>query len=392
MTALIVTTSAWAQSEARTAEGKFYREGNAWVQEVTGTIPAARNVRVQTETGSVRVQGGGTQQITYTVRKKSYTGSEEQARRDLESFRVTARIQGETALIEGSGRSWRRGGVEFNLQVPQSTEVLRVETQGGAVGANSINGRVDLETAGGSIEVDRIGGAVAATTMGGSISVGTAGGDVNVETAGGSIHIESANGKLTATTRGGSVEVGTAKLGGTIETAGGSIRIRQSGGDMRISTAGGSIDAGDINGTVELRTAGGNIRLGSARGAVEAETAGGGIRLAKLQSGARAETAAGGITAEFVGRRLTESSLETTAGDVVVYLADGIACTVNAAIDMASGGHRISTDFPELKIRKEGGEYGPSQWFANGNLNGGGPTLKIRTDVGDIEIRKGSQQ
>ena len=36
----------------------------------------------------------------------------------------------------------------------------------------------------------------------------------------------------------------------------------------------------------------------------------------------------------------------------------------------------------------EGSEYGPKEWYAQGALNGGGPVLKLRTSIGDIEIRK----
>ena len=74
-----------------------------------------------------------------------------------------------------------------------------------------------------------------------------------------------------------------------------------------------------------------------------------------------------------------------------MYLASNLACTVRAAIDTASG-HRIRSDFSELKISSEGGEYGPKQWFAQGTLNGGGPLLKLRTSIGDIEIRRASQK
>ena len=108
----------------------------------------------------------------------------------------------------------------------------------------------------------------------------------------------------------------------------------------------------------------------------------------KIQGSVHAETAAGGITAELLNGRITDSSLETTVGDVIVYLPTDIACNTRAAVETGVGGHRIRSDFPELKITSEGGDYGPKQWYANGSLNGGGPTLRIVTNIGDIEIHK----
>ncbi len=36
----------------------------------------------------------------------------------------------------------------------------------------------------------------------------------------------------------------------------------------------------------------------------------------------------------------------------------------------------------------EGESYGPREVYAQGSLNGGGPTIKVRTGIGDIEILK----
>jgi len=99
---------------------------------------------------------------------------------------------------------------------------------------------------------------------------------------------------------------------------------------------------------------------------------------------ARAETGAGGIVAKFVsGTDRTDSVLETSAGDITVYLAPTLNITIRASIELANG-HRIRSDFSEIRVTTEGGEWGPGTATAEGNLNGGGPTLKVRTTTGDI--------
>jgi DUF4097 and DUF4098 domain-containing protein YvlB len=369
---------------------RVYREGNAWIEESTGSLPQGRSLRVDVAVGSVSVQGGGSNP-TYTIRKKAFTSSQEAAKQQFEMFRVSTSSQGDTIVIKAD---FPRGGnhrmsADFALQVPRDMQLVDVNTRGGSINVQNIAGRVEGETAGGSMNLNQIGGAIVASTMGGSISVGSASGEVNVKSAGGSINVNNVGGRLAATTYGGSMEIGSVQQNATLETMGGSVRVQHTGGDLHATTAGGNIDAGEVGGAADLETAGGNIRLGSARGPVKAETAGGGISLWKVERGVRAETAGGGITAELLGRVITDSQLETAAGDITVILSSNVACNVRAAIDMATG-HRIRSDFPEVKITTEGGEYGPKQWFAQGALNGGGPTLKLRTSIGDIEIRRAS--
>ena len=67
-------------------ETKVYREGSNWVQELTGNLGGARNLRVKLASGSVRVQGGSQTGITYVIHRRAYTSSEQQARREFESY------------------------------------------------------------------------------------------------------------------------------------------------------------------------------------------------------------------------------------------------------------------------------------------------------------------
>ena len=120
-----------------------------------------------------------------------------------------------------------------------------------------------------------------------------------------------------------------------------------------------------------------------------ANTASGGIKLKKLTRGVSAQTTAGPIEAEFITKRgdFTDSHLETTVGDIVVYLPSDLAATIKASIELANG-HNIFSDFEGVKVTKEGGDWGPREIYADGRINGGGPILKLHTTNGNIEIRK----
>ena len=104
----------------------------------------------------------------------------------------------------------------------------------------------------------------------------------------------------------------------------------------------------------------------------------------------RAETAAGSIIAQLMAdtRSWAESQLETSGGDVTVYLPVDLAITILADVEMASRNHVIRSDFPVV-LRKGGNAAGLQDLFGEIRLNGGGAPLRIRTTAGSIEIRKG---
>jgi len=136
-----------------------------------------------------------------------------------------------------------------------------------------------------------------------------------------------------------------------------------------------------------VETGGGSIELGSAKGPVRAETGAGRIVLDGVPS-ARAETGSGAIEAKFVaGGGRGDSTLETGAGDITVYLPENLNITVRASIELANG-HNIRSDFPGIHVNTDGGQWGPKTMTADGSLNGGGPMLKVRTTTGDIYFRR----
>ncbi len=372
-------------------ETHISREGGTWGQEITGSLAAVKNLRIKVDMGSVKVHGGEQQGINYVVHTHFGNSSEQDARRQFEQYKVTAYVKGDTAWIVGDwqgGRHPRHFSGEFSVMVPREMALVKLETDGGNVEAMGVGGRVEAESGGGSMKLDDIGGGVNAETGGGSIDVGTVGGDLGLHTGGGSIMVRRANGKVVAETGGGGVTIQSGAQGATIETGGGSIEVRQCNGKVKVSTGGGSVDLSDVGGPAEIETGGGSIKLTSAKGHVHAETGGGGIELYGVPS-ASAETSAGGIIVKLVntGAERSDSDLETGSGDVTVYLASDVAINVRASVDMGSG-HRITSDFSDIRIASEGDKWGPKTLTAEGSLNGGGPMLKVRTSSGDICFKR----
>jgi DUF4097 and DUF4098 domain-containing protein YvlB len=371
-------------------ETRVSREGGAWGQEITGNLAAVKNLRVKVDMGSVVVHGAQQPGINYVVHTRSYSSSEQDARRQFESFKVSAYVRGDTAWIVGDwqGRRPHKFSGEFAINVPREISLVKIETEGGNIDTTGVAGRVEAQSGGGSMHLDDIGGGAHAETGGGSIDVGTIKGEIGLHTGGGSIEVHHANGKIIAETGGGSVEIMSASEGASIETGGGSIEVHQCSGKVKAETGGGSVELGDIGGAAEIETGGGSIHLTSAKGHVEAHTGGGGIELYGVPS-ARVETGAGGIVVKLVktGAPPTDSTLETSAGDITVYIAADVAMSVRASVDMGNG-HHITSEFPDIHIATEGGPWSPRTLSAEGKLNGGGPVLKVRTTTGDICFRR----
>ena len=191
---LLLALAAWA-APLSAEDSQVMRSGNGWMEVVSGTLPAARNLKVDLEFGAVSVRGGSSQGITYTVRKRLNSGSESHARRQFELFTVRASQKSDLAVLEGECSGAEKISVEVTLNVPRELAFAKVETRGGRVEMANIAGRVEADTAGGSVIINDIGGAVKAETSGGSIEVGNVGGDLRLETAGGSINVRSVGGR-----------------------------------------------------------------------------------------------------------------------------------------------------------------------------------------------------
>jgi DUF4097 and DUF4098 domain-containing protein YvlB len=357
---------------AQTSNTRLYRSGSEWIQEVTGTLPASKTVKVKSSAGSIRVHGGQQTNISYVVREHVRAESEQAARREISRMRFTTFSSGEAVLLkadcEGSGRS----SIDFDVQVPRQTAALKLETNGGQVNAENVTGKVEAMTGGGNIHLDKIAGPIAVSSGGGQIDIGDVGSDVAVSTGGGNIHIGSAAGRVVASSGGGDLHIGSGKLM-TLETGGGSIKVNKCDGQIKAETGGGTIDLSQIEGPAMI------------------ETGGGSIKVTGIRKGLQAETGSGPIVATLTrGANFINSKLETSVGDIIVYVPDGLGVTIRAAVEVARG-EGIHSDFPELKITKSG-NIGPREVYAEGDLNGGGPVLRVHTATGNIQfLRQGKQ-
>jgi hypothetical protein len=365
--ALFLTASLAAV--AQNSSPKVFRSGNEWVEEINGTLAAGKIVKAKTSGGDIKVAGGAQSNVIYVIRKRVSAQSEETARRLFALLKTNAYNSGETVFLRAEcGGS--NGSADFEIHVPSQTSLIKLDTSGGAVTATNISGQVEANTGGGTIHMDQIGGIVVARSGGGDIEIGKTSSDVQLDTGGGNIHVVGAGGNVKASSGGGDVNIGYGNVM-VLDTGGGSIKVTKCTGQVKASSGGGNLDLSDISGTAQLETGSGTIHIGPVHG------------------GVRAETGAGNIVANLAGVKnsFSASRLETSMGDIVVYVPEDLGVTIHAAVDVARG-KGILSDLSGLTITASGEGAGPREVYAEGSLNGGGPVLHVHTVSGNIQFKR----
>src|SRR5262249_50363410 len=137
-------------------ESKLTRDGDFWVQTITGSEFAAPGGRLRISTrGPVVVRGASEDQIRYTITKRVKAHSEAEARRRLARFLVRTYRQGDTTTLTiiHAGDAW--GSSDVNVTAPRGSREAILETHGGGVDASDLGGSVQVQTGGGGIRLDR---------------------------------------------------------------------------------------------------------------------------------------------------------------------------------------------------------------------------------------------
>jgi Toastrack DUF4097 len=168
----------------------------------------------------------------------------------------------------------------------------------------------------------------------------------------------------------------TAPPGTTVDAGSGSgdINITNLNAPLKASTGSGDIYANDLTGDVALGTGSGDIHAWmSGAHYVKAETGSGTIQLEGVTGGLYAETGSGDITAS--GHPGDGWKLETGSGSVTLN-------TGHSAfnLDASTGSGDVHSD-PPLTTHGTLNHH-----HVTGEINGGGPIVRVETGSGDIRI------
>ena len=164
-----------------------------------------------------------------------------------------------------------------------------------------------------------------------------------------------------------------------LKTAGGGIKVATVQGGVNVRTAGGSLDFDDVDGNVDGQTQGGGIRAAGCKGELVVKTAGGGITVESFAGPfVQGTTDGGSISADLAASPQSDCLLRTSGGSVTARIPAAAMVTLDAHTE---GG----TVKSELPVQTEGAANGST---LRGKINGGGPSLKLGTGGGSINVLK----
>jgi len=331
MTLAMVALTGAALGQSGCIGGSILSAQTTKVDNKTFTVTPGGRLVMDVDRGSIEVTTGAGDKVDIEVTRTARSGSERDAERLFDDHHISMEQQGNTVTIQaelqrGGRRIW--GSDSWRLNVEYHITVPKQFS-------------VDLKTSGGGITVADLEGEVLAKSSGGGLHFGHIKGPVTGRTSGGGIDLDGGEGNA------------------SVKTSGGGIRI------------------GDVNGEVDAETSGGSITIARARGRVTAHSSGGGIKVEEVDGTIDASTSGGSVTARITGQPKGNCRLETSGGSVTVYLGPSL----KVSIDAKTSGGGVSTDLP-LTVQ---GKLGSSS--LQGDLNGGGPLLTLRTSGGGIHLK-----
>ena len=357
----------------RTAFGgaRFFYRADTHVEETveeTFVVDGPTVLDLETVSGNVTVIGGTGDEVQVTARLSLWGENEEDARRQAEvqmtqeGNRITVRVvRPEWVYAFAYTRSSR---VDFEVRVPTETS-LRLVSSSGDLAASGVTGTVELQTNSGDIQVEEVDGTVGARSSSGDVTLAglSETGDLEVKTVSGDLVLRDVTAdSLVAHTSSGQIQVEDVTLDGALD-------LENSSGDVtavgvratscRLASVSGDLTLDGCSGPLDLQTYSGAVEV---RNAIEVELALG--------------TTSGKI--RFSGSLHTrgEHRVESTSGDVHLVLPADAAFD----LDVETNSGSIQTDFAVTMT-----QFG--QRRVVGEVNGGGPLLRISTSSGNITLK-----
>jgi DUF4097 and DUF4098 domain-containing protein YvlB len=362
---------------------------SAIAKEWTFAAKPGETLEIELESGgSIEVRGTASTSVTVEITVQG---------RDADELVVdAARTERGVRVTSGFKRRMRHSSAnaDISVTVPARFDVV-VETMGGSVRIEDVEGTFRGESMGGGLTLLRLKGSADLTTMGGEIEVSDSTLDGRVETMGGDVTFRQVSGGLRGKTMGGQMRIEGADGGDG------------SGGAVKIQTMGGDIDVPSAPHGAEVETMGGDIRIDAAKGFVKATTMGGQIRIREMDGRVEATTMAGDVEIHVVGEG---GSLEISSmsGDLELWLPADFSAAFDLELAYTrghDGDHEIRSDFQLSESRSPDWEYGkgadrgadwgfgkgsPRKYIrATGKAGSGKYRVELTTINGNIVIHRG---
>jgi len=242
--------------------------------EKTFAVQPGGNLTAVTQGGDIKIQTSPSPQVQIQVKQVFRASTEQEVDEILEKLSLKLEQSGNDVTVESkferhSPRTWFGNwppvSVSFVITVPESYN-LTLNTSGGDISVDSLNGNVRARTSGGNLGFARIEGDLDASTSGGNITLNEGTARAKLRTSGGNITVDRAGGPTEVSTSGGDISLRSVEHLISASTSGGDVRAKITGPisqDTALSTSGGNVVVEIAPGTgfhLDASTSGGDVR------------------------------------------------------------------------------------------------------------------------------------
>ncbi len=174
----------------------------------------------------------------------------------------------------------------------------------------------------------------------------------------------------------GDIEVATIAGNLDVETKSGNVQIQSADRNLRLTTLFGNVTVGNITGDAEITTKAGEINIKKVKGNARIESVSGNVTLTECEGPVHIELKSGNLDVNLA-KISDDCYLDLKSGNIQL----GLPSAAQFSIDAQSLSGNINSDFEVMVERKF------ARATARGNVNGGGPLVKVRNISGNIELR-----
>ena len=319
-------------------------------------------VHVVSDRGNVSIQSWDEDKVKVSYNKSVGAGNESDARQVDSQTKPQITMAGDTLTISANTGGAGDKPVKDNLEIflPRKA-ALDLALKRGDIAIHQRNGDVKATTTRGDVTVEDIAGNVTINARHGSLTAGKINGDLTVE------------GRLDDTT--------VSEVSGAIRFNGdfyGSVTASRVGKGVTFKSSRTDLEFTRLEGDFSMQRD--ELHATGVTGPLHVVTHAKEIHLEDVSGDVRIEDSNADVELHATGKALGNVQVENHRGRVIFV----VPARTGFQLDARTSRGEVQSDF-ELSIQNSDRES-----HATGQVGGGGPTVRLSTDRGDIEIRKAS--
>lgn len=167
-----------------------------------------------------------------------------------------------------------------------------------------------------------------------------------------------------------------------VATGNGEVSVERAGSEVELRTGNGDVRVGETTGSVTASTGNGDVEIAKANGPVRANTGNGRIDVTTSKGPVSAHTGNGSIDVRMASLA-NDDDMEFVSGSGTIRVT--LPAAFNGTFEGTTGNGELRSDFPIQMT----GRLDPQH--VRGTIGSGGPTIRLHTGNGRLELRRGSE-